>query len=134
MTDESIAASAPEAGAAPVAGPPPPADQPGAEERPTPPGWWRRSHPTFASLTGFYGGMVFIIVVPGLWAAVCAWLFGQDKAERLFAYVLITLVFPLALLVPRRTRRFAMFIWVGIVSTAIVVVGVAALMLWLLIK
>jgi hypothetical protein len=97
------------------------------------PGWWHRSHPTFASLTGFYGGMLFIILVPGLWGGITAWLFGQSRAESLFAWVLVTLVVPAALLVPRKTRRFAIYLWIGIVTTAIVVVGVAALVLWLLI-
>lgn len=135
MTEESIAASAPEEGSAPgpaIGAPEEPAG--GSPEPEQPPGWWHRSHPTFASLTGFYGGMLFIIVVPGLFAGICAWLFGQDRAKDLFPLVLVTLVFPLALLVPRRTRRFALFIWVGIISTAVVVVGVAALTLWLLIK
>jgi len=103
-----------------------------AEETPAP-GWWHRSHPTFASLTGFYGGMAFIILVPGLWAGITAWLFGQDRAESLFPWVLLTLAVPLALLVPRHTRRFALYLWIGIVSTAVVVGGVATLVLWLLI-
>jgi len=97
-------------------------------------GWWRRSHPTFAALTGFYAGLLFIILVPGIAGAILAWVFGQEKAEDYFPWVLVTLVVPLAMLVPRKTRRFAEFVWIGIVSTAVVVVGVGALVLWLLIK
>jgi len=135
MSDESIAAPVSDDGPAATTAPAArPADEPPAgPERPKQPGWWHRSHPTFASLTGFYGGMAFIIVVPGLWAAICAALFGQTRAERLFPLVLVTLLLPLALLVPRKTRRFAIFMWVGIISTAVVVAGVGALTLWLLI-
>ncbi|MEP9381098.1 hypothetical protein [Nocardioides sp. KR10-350] len=96
--------------------------------------WWQGSHPTFAALTGFYAGLVFIILVPGLATAILAWVFGQEKAEDYFPYVLITLVVPLALLIPRKTRRFAEFVWLGIVSTFVVVVGVASLVLWILIE
>ena len=97
-------------------------------------GWWRRSHPTFAALTGFYAGLLYIIVVPGIAGAILAWVFGEDTAERYFPWVFVTLVVPLVLLFPRKTRRFAEFVWLGIVSTAVVVLGVGALVLWLLIK
>jgi len=97
-------------------------------------GWWRGSHPTFAALAGFYAGLVYIIVVPGVAGAILAAVFGQDRAEELFPWVGLTLVVPLALLFPRKTRRFAEFVWLGIISTAIVVLGVAALVLWLMIE
>ncbi|MEX0426423.1 hypothetical protein AB3X52_02240 [Nocardioides sp. DS6] len=96
--------------------------------------WWHRSHPTFAALTGFYAGLLFIIVVPGIAGAILAWVFGPEKAEDYFPWVLVTLAVPLALLVPRKTRRFAEFVWLGIVSTVVVVVGVATLVLWVMIK
>lgn len=107
-------------------------DEPATDER-TAPSWWHRDHPTFTSLVGFYAGLLFIIVVPGAFAAVLAALFSQSRAEQLFPLVLVTLAVPLALLLPRRTRRFARYMWVGIVSTFVVVVGVAALVLWFLV-
>lgn len=97
------------------------------------PSWWHRDHPTFASLVGFYTGLLFIIVIPGAFAAVLAALFSQSRAEQLFPLVLVTLAIPLVLLFPHRTRRFARYMWLGIVSTFVVVVGVAALVLWFLI-
>lgn len=97
-------------------------------------GWWRGSHPTFAALVGFYAGLVYIIVVPGVAGAILAAAFGQDRAEELFPWLGLTLVVPLALLLPRKTRRFAEFVWLGIISTFIVVVGVAALVLWLMVE
>lgn len=117
--------------------PPAPGEGPGdggGGEGGATPGWWRGSHPTFAALTGFYAGLLYIILVPGIAGAILTWVFGQDKAEDYFPWVLLTLVVPLAMLVPRKTRRFAEFVWLGIVSTVVVVVGVGALVLWLLIK
>lgn len=97
-------------------------------------GWWRSSHPTFAALTGFYAGLAYIILVPGVAGAILAAVVGQDRAEELFPWLGLTLVVPLALLLPRKTRRFAQFVWLGIISTFVVIVGVGALVLWLMIK
>ena len=43
-------------------------------------------------------------------------------------------VIPLALLVPRKTRRFAQFMFLGIVSTVLVVAVTAALVIWVMVK
>jgi hypothetical protein len=40
---------------------------------------------------------------------------------------------PLGLVVNKRTRRYGTYFWIGIVLTAVVVVGVAALVLWYLV-
>jgi hypothetical protein len=94
------------------------------------PDWWHRDHPTFTALTGFFTGLAFVIVVPGLFAAILGWIFDYDTAERLFPLVLITLVVPLGLLVVPRTRRFGAYLLIGLVTTALVVLGVAGLVLW----
>lgn len=107
---------------------------PSDEEKADGPGWWHRSHPTFAALTGFYAGLLFVILFLGVAGLVLAWIFGQDKAEQYSPWLLLTLLVPLAMLVPRKTRRFAEFVWVGIVSTIVVVVGVGWLVLWLMIN
>ena len=52
---------------------------------------------------------------------------------RLFGEVLVTLVVPLALVASSRTRRFGTYFWIGMVLTAVVVVGVGALVLWYLV-
>ncbi len=103
-----------------------------SEERPV--GWWHRGHPVFAALTGFFTGLVFVVVVPGAYAAVLATVMDYEAAEELFPFVLVTLAVPIALLVPPVTRRFARYMLLGIVSTALVVGGVAALVLWLLVS
>lgn len=98
------------------------------------PSWWRRGHPVFAALTGFFAGLVFVVVVPGAYAAVLATLMDYEAAEELFPFVLVTLAVPIALLVHPLTRRFARYMLLGIFSTALVVGGVAALVLWLLVS
>lgn len=98
------------------------------------PGWWRRDHPTFAALSGFYAGLIFAIVVPGLYAGILAALFGQSRAEDLFPFVLVTLVVPLLLVIAHRTRRFGGYMWLGMISTTVVVLGVGAGVFWYMMR
>lgn len=114
--------------AAPVE-PPAPADDEGP-----PPSWWHRSHPTFAGLVGFFAGVAYVIVVPGVYAAVLGLLVSDSTAAKLFPLVLAALLIPLAMLVPRKTRRFAQFAFLGIISTALVVALTAALTVWVMVK
>jgi hypothetical protein len=108
-----------------------PADaDPGAPE----PSWWHRSHPTFAGLMGFFTGIAFVILVPGIYAALLSAFLGDKTAGRLFPFVLIALVIPIALLFPRKTRRFAQLMLVGMVATAVVVGATTALVLWVLVS
>lgn len=110
------------------------------EETPEPgetapaPSWWHRSHPTFAGLVGFFTGVAFVIIVPGVYGALLSLLLGDTTAQRLFPLVLIALLVPLALLVPRKTRRFAEFMLLGIVLTVVVVAVTAAVVIWVLVK
>jgi hypothetical protein len=96
------------------------------------PDWWHRDHPTFTALTGFFTGLVFVILVPGLVAGLLHLLADDDTAESLFPLVLISLVVPLGLVGVPRTRRFGLYMVIGMVATALVVVGVAALVLWVM--
>jgi hypothetical protein len=98
------------------------------------PDWWHRDHPTFAALTGFYTGLIFAIVVPGLYVAILAALFDQDRAQDLFPFVLVTLVVPLLLVIAPHTRRFGRYMWLGMVSTVIVVLGVGAAVFWYMMR
>lgn len=113
------------------------------ETEPQPPGvagerhwwdWWHESHPTFAALTGFFSGMVFVTAVPGAFAALLRLLFHYDTAEKFFPLVLVFFLLPLGMLFSRRTRRFAQFVWLGIVVTAVVVLGVASLVLYFMVR
>ena len=103
-------------------------------ERSRRPDWFHRGHPVFFPLAGFFTGMVSIIVVPGVYAAVLKGLAGYDRAEELFPFVLLLLVVPIAMLVPRHTRRFARYMLLGMVATIVVVGGVAAAVLFFLLK
>ena len=98
------------------------------------PDWWHRDHPTFSALTGFFTGLAVVIVVPGAFAAVLRALFDYDTAEELFPFVLVVLAVPLVLMAIPRTRRFGRYMLLGMLATAIVVLGVAALVVWILIK
>lgn len=105
-------------------------DQPVDETR----NWWHRSHPTFAAITGFFAGMLFVTAVPGGFAGVLRLLFSYDRAEELFPFVLIALALPAFLLAKRKTRRFGVFMVIGMVLTALVVAGVASLVLYFMVR
>ena len=98
------------------------------------PDWWHRDHPTFIAISGFFTGLAYVIVVPGLYAAVLSWMFSDSRAEDLFPYVLVSLAVPLGLAAAPRTRRFGLYMLIGVVATALVVAGVAAIVLWVMLK
>ncbi|WP_435771151.1 hypothetical protein [Nocardioides sp. SYSU DS0651] len=98
------------------------------------PDWFHREHPVFFPLAGFFTGMVAIIVVPGLYAATLKWIAGYERAETLFPFVLVLLAVPVVLLVPRRTRRFARYMLLGMVGTLVVVLAVATAVIWFLLE
>ena len=97
------------------------------------PNWWHRSHPTFAALTGFFSGMLFVTALPGGFAAILRTVFSNETAEELFPFVLVGLALPVFLLIKRKTRRFAIFMVIGMVITAAVVLGVASLVLYFMV-
>lgn len=96
------------------------------------PDWWHRDHPTFTPLAGFFSGMAYVVLVPGLFAAVLESTFSQETVKQLFPFVLVALVVPLALVVRPQTRRYGRYFLLGMVATAAVVLGVAAVVLWVL--
>jgi 4-amino-4-deoxy-L-arabinose transferase-like glycosyltransferase len=98
------------------------------------PDWWHRDHPTFTALTGFFAGLGFVIVVPGLFAAILGWIFEYHRAEQLFPFVLVTLAVPVGLVIAPRTRRFGVYMLIGMVTTALVVLGVAGVVLWYMVS
>ena len=92
--------------------------------------WWHASHPTFAGITGFFAGMLFVTALPGGYAGLLRLLFDHETSEQLFPFVLLALALPIVLLVKRKTRRFAQFMFVGMIVTALVVGGVASLVVY----
>ena len=107
------------------------AEDSGEDERQ--PDWWHRDHPTFTALTGFFTGLGFLVLVPALFGGLLRLLFAYDTAERLFPFVLVTLLVPISLVILPRTRRFGLYMIIGMVTTALVVGGVAAIVLWYLV-
>lgn len=106
-------------------------DEESAQEEPS---WWHRSHPTFAGLVGFFTGVAYVIVIPGIYAGLLGLLLSDSSAQRLFPLIALALIVPVALLIPRKTRRFAQFMLLGVVSTAVVIGLTAALVIWLMVK
>jgi hypothetical protein len=98
------------------------------------PSWWHRDHPTFAALSGFFTGLLFVALVPALYVGALSLIVGNDRVEELFPFVLVTLVVPLGLSINKRTRRFGTYFWIGMVLTTVVVIGVGALVLWYLVE
>jgi hypothetical protein len=96
--------------------------------------WWHRDHPTFTALAGFFSGMLFVTVIPGAFVAALRLLFEYETAEDLFPFVLLTLVVPVVLLTVPRTRRFGKYLVLGMVLTALVVLGVASLVLYFMVR
>ena len=95
--------------------------------------WWHASHPTFAGITGFFAGMLFVTALPGAFVGVLRLLFSYETAEELFPFVLLALALPIFLLSRRKTRRFAQFMFLGMVVTALVVLGVTSLVLYFMV-
>jgi hypothetical protein len=105
-----------------------------ADPEPRQPDWWHRDHPTFTALTGFFTGLVFVILVPGAFIGLLHLLLDDDTSEDLFPFVLVMLAVPIGLVIAPRTRRFGIHMLIGVVMTALVVGGVAALVLWYMIS
>ena len=103
------------------------------ESREQPLGWWHHSHPTFAGITGFFAGMLFVTALPGAFVGVLRLLFTYETAEQLFPLVADRPRAADLLLVKRKTRRFAQFMFVGMIVTALVVLGVASLVLYFMV-
>ena len=106
----------------------------GAGVEPRQPDWWHRDHPTFTALTGFFTGLAFVILVPGAFIAILHLLFSDDTSEDLFPFVLVTLAVPIGLMVVPRSRRFGTYMLIGTLATALVVLGVAGLVLWYMVS
>jgi asparagine N-glycosylation enzyme membrane subunit Stt3 len=106
-------------------------DAPDGEPRPD---WWHRDHPTFTALTGFFTGLLFVTVVPGGFIGVLRLLFTFETAERLFPIVAVMLVVPAVLVANARTRRFGIYMVVGMAVTALVVLGVTSLVLYYMVR
>jgi hypothetical protein len=98
------------------------------------PDWWHGDHSTFIALAGFFSGMLCVTLVPGAYAGILRLLFHYDTAERLFPYVLVILALPVVLVAVPRTRRFGTYMLIGMALTLLVVLGVASLVLYFMVR
>ena len=111
-----------------------PGEVPGQETGEDSPSWWHRDHPTFNALAGFFTGMLSVMLVPGAYAGILRLMFEYDTAEELFPYILLLLVVPAVLAAVPRTRRFGTFMFIGMVLTTLVVLCVASLVLYFMVR
>lgn len=96
------------------------------------PDWWHRDHPTFTPIMGFFTGLLFVSLVPAGFLALLQLIFRDEVARGLSPLLATSLVVPFGLLCWRPTRRFGRYMLLGIVVTAVVVIGVTTLVLWLM--
>lgn len=80
-----------------------------------------RRNPTFIALTGFYVGMVLMIVIPSAFAAIITQVASAGSLTKYAPFALLPFAIPLVLIAPERTRRFGRYMLLGMVSTALVV-------------
>jgi hypothetical protein len=98
------------------------------------PDWWHRGHPTFTALTGFFTGLVFVALVPAAFVGLLHLVVDDETTNDLFPMVLAALAVPIGLIASPRTRRFGQYMLIGVVVTALVVIGVASLVVWLIVQ
>lgn len=96
--------------------------------------WWHRDHPTFTPIAGFFSGLAFVALVPAVFAGLLDLVVSDELARDLFPLVLLTVLLPLSLLIRPSTRRFGRYLLFGMVVTALVVIGVATLVIWLMVR
>ena len=96
--------------------------------------WWHRDHPTFTAISGFFSGLAYVAVVPALFAAVLEGVFGERALREAFPFVVLLLLLPCLLLLSSRSRRFGKYMLIGMTVTALVVIGVAWSVAWLMVR
>ena len=98
------------------------------------PDWWHRDHPTFTALTGFFTGLAYVVLVPAAFVALLHLVVDDETTNDLFPMVLISLVVPIGLMSSHRTRRFGGYMLIGMAVTALIVLGVAGLVIWFMVQ
>lgn len=98
------------------------------------PSWWHRDHPVFVPLSGFFSGLAFVLVVPGLYAGILGTFLQPHQVRAAFPWLLVSLLVPAYLLARPHSRRFGGYFLLGMVGTVAVVLLVGGLVLWLMMK
>ncbi|MDO9457993.1 hypothetical protein [Nocardioides sp.] len=100
------------------------------------PRFWHRDHPVFTPLSGFFTGVLLVVVVLGLLGAILE-VVGYDVSAHPWVFLValgVLLALNLVLVVVGSTRRFARYMLFGILTTPTVVFLVASLTFWLLLN
>ena len=87
--------------------------------------WWHRDHPTFTALSGFFTGLLFVTLVPAAVVGCSACCSTTTRPRSCSRSCWSPWSCRSALLVVPRTRRFGIYMVLGMVLTALVVLGVA---------
>lgn len=106
--------------------------EPGSEPR-----FWHRDHPVSTPLSGFFTGVLLVVVVLGLLGAILDLVVGYDVGAHPWVFLValgVLLAANLVLVVVGGTRRFARYMLFGILTTPAVVVVTGAATLALLVK
>ena len=98
------------------------------------PRWFARDHPTFTALTGFFTGIMYVVLVPAAFVGLLHLVVDDETTNDLFPLVLLSLGLPIGLMSSHRTRRFGGYLLLGMAVTAVVVLGVAGLVIWFMVQ
>ena len=80
---------------------------------------------------GFFTGVAYLFVVPGLIIGVFGTVTPEDWESAFNPYAFLSLLGPVVLLVPERTRHFAMYMLAGMIAGLVLVVSLTVAFLLL---
>ena len=86
------------------------------------------------AITGFFAGLAFVALVPAAFVGLLHLVVDDDTTNDLFPLVLLSLAVPFGLIASHRTRRFGGYMLAGMAITAVVVLGVAGLVIWFMVQ
>jgi len=109
-------------------------DHPATGPAARPPDFWHRDHPTFTAISGFFTGLLYVVLVPAAFVGLLHLVVDDETTNDLFPLVLLSLLVPIGLMSSHRTRRFGGYMIVGMAVTAVVVLGVAGLVIWFMVQ
>ncbi|HEY1135209.1 MAG TPA: hypothetical protein VGE77_11605 [Nocardioides sp.] len=89
---------------------------------------------TRVALSGFYVGLVCMLFAPVLYFSATDWLFAAETSAELTPFVLLLLAVPAILVAVPRTRRFGLYMVLGLALTGVIVAVTAIAVLVLLLR
>ncbi len=77
---------------------------------------------------------MYVVLVPAAFVGLLHLVVDDETTNDLFPLVLVALAVPFGLMSSHRTRRFGGYMLLGMAVTAVVVLGVAALVIWFMVQ